>query len=146
MMDVVMPELEAVVGKYTGDVSRTVRMASANQTTNIKELADSIKKAKIGSENTASKGQLTASETKLSLAKGAIQMLMKPFHLNPAPPNPSGASSSGGTGPPGAVRNGMRPYVQAAKMLLAQPQMGFSQEEIKDMFGKPSEEVDKELD
>ena len=40
----------------------------------------------------------------------------------------------------------MRPYVQAAKMLLAQPQMGFSQEEIKDMFGKPSEEVDKELD
>ena len=40
----------------------------------------------------------------------------------------------------------MKPYVYGAKMLLAQPQMGFSQEEIKDMFGKPTEEVDKDLD
>ena len=88
-----MPELEAVVGKYTGDVSRTVHTASVNHGTQIKALADSIKKAKIGSENTVSKAEFTASETKLNLAKGAIQMLMKPFHLDPAPPNPSGASS-----------------------------------------------------
>ena len=38
----------------------------------------------------------------------------------------------------------MKPYVIDAKMLLAQPQMGFSKEEIQNMFGKPSEEVDEE--
>ena len=57
---------------------------------------------------------------KLNIAKSAVKMLMQPFHSEQA-----GSS----------VRDKMKPYVDCAKMQAGQREIGFSQEEIEEMFG-----------
>ena len=62
---------------------------------------------------------------KLNSAKGVIQMLMKPFH---APESASATPS---------VRDRMKPYVECAKVMAGQVQLGFSVEELAEMFDEP---------
>jgi hypothetical protein len=57
---------------------------------------------------------------KLNIAKSAVKMLMQPFHSEQA-----GSS----------VRDKMKPYVDCAKMQAGQREIGFSEEEIEEMFG-----------